>query len=87
MLAFLTCNKLNVYTVNYLDFGKEINEAWNKEVGHIKSPKERELALKHVVDWWVKNRETLGKNRQSHQTTLLNTMRHATDQFTGLVRG
>jgi hypothetical protein len=72
--------------VNYLDFGKEINEAWNKEVGHIKNAKERELHLQHVVDWWVENRETLGKNRQSHQITLLNTMRNATDQFTGLVR-
>jgi hypothetical protein len=73
--------------VSYLEFGEKINKGWFDAVGHIKGKKEREAALKHVTHWWLENRETLAKGFQSHPESVVNTMRRATDQFTGLVSG
>jgi hypothetical protein len=87
VLALQTFHKLSFFTVSYLDFGKVMNEAWFKEVGHIKDKKEREAALQYVTDWWLENRETLPKGFQNHSQTIINTMRHATNQFTSLVSG
>jgi hypothetical protein len=72
--------------VDYLKYGAEINQAWKDSVGGMGDPKEREKALKHVMDWWVENRGMLSKDKQSSWKVIVNTMQHGADQFTGLVR-
>jgi hypothetical protein len=68
--------------VDYLEYGAVINAAWDKLIGNVNDPVEKEEILKPIIEWGVANP---GKEKRRSTKAIVNNMRHATEQFTGLV--
>jgi hypothetical protein len=68
--------------VSYIEYGAIINAAWDKLVGHITDPIEKADILKPIIEWGAEN-PVKDKNRSTK--AIVNNMRHAAEQFTGLV--
>jgi hypothetical protein len=65
-----------------MEYGAIINAAWDKLIRNIEDPVEKEKILKPILDWGVTNP---GKDKRHSTKAIVKNMRHATEQFTGLV--
>ena len=65
-----------------MDYGAVINAAWDKLIGHVTDPVEKERILKPIIEWGSAN-PAKEKNRSTK--AIVKNMQHAAEQFTGLV--
>ena len=78
----VSANTQGYHSVNYKDYGAIINAAWENLVGHVTDPVEKMNILKPIIEWGAEN-PVKDKNRSTK--AIVNNMRHAAEQFTGLV--